>query len=112
MIENKVPRSAEVKRLCIEPNHKHRTVARQCQFVGLARSSWCYEPLGKSTENRLLMREIDRLYIKPPSFGTIRPSATAHHQRSMLSVEATKAFPLNSPLRRTPNETTPTGTNP
>ncbi|NDH94787.1 MAG: IS3 family transposase [Planctomycetia bacterium] len=61
---------AEVKRLCIEPNHKHLSIARQCQLVGLARSSWYYEPLGESAENLALMREIDRLYIKLPFFGT------------------------------------------
>jgi len=36
----------------------------------LARSSWYYEPLGESAENLVLMREIDRLYIKRPFFGT------------------------------------------
>ncbi len=69
-LKKKLPRSAEVKRLCIEPNHKHLSVARQCQLVGLARSSWYYEPLGESPENLALMREIDRLYIKLPFFGT------------------------------------------
>jgi hypothetical protein len=37
---------------------------------GLARSSWYYEPPGESPDNLALMREIDRLYIKRPSFGT------------------------------------------
>jgi len=46
MVEKKLPRSAEVKRQCIDPNHKHPSVARQCQLVGLARSSWYYEPRG------------------------------------------------------------------
>jgi len=65
-----LPRSAEVKRRCIEPNHKHLSVARQCQLVGLARSSWYYQPLGESAENLALMREIDCLYTKRPFFGT------------------------------------------
>jgi hypothetical protein len=70
MVEKKLPRSAEVKRQCIDPNHKHLSVARQCQLVGLAMSSWYYEPLGESPENLALMLEIDRLYIKLPFFGT------------------------------------------
>ncbi len=45
-------------------------MSRQCQLLGLARSSWYYEPLGESPENLSLMREIDRLYIKRPFFGT------------------------------------------
>ena len=63
-------KSAEVKRKCIEPDHKHLSLSRQCQLLGLARSSWYYEPLGESLENLALMREIDRLYIKRPFFGT------------------------------------------
>jgi len=70
MVEKKLPNSADVKRLCIEPNHKRLSVARQCQLIGLARSSSCYEPLGESPENLVLIREIDRLYIKLPFFGT------------------------------------------
>ena len=70
MVEKKLPRSAEVKRQCIDPNHKYLSVARLCQLIGLARSSWYYEPLGKSPENLSLMREIDHLYIKRPYFGT------------------------------------------
>ena len=62
MVEKKLPRSAEVKRQCIDPNHKYLSVARLCQLIGLARSSWYYEPLGKSPENLSLMREIDHLY--------------------------------------------------
>ena len=58
MVEKKQPRLAKVKRLCIEPNHKHLSIARQCQLVGPARSSWYHEPLGDSAENLALMREI------------------------------------------------------
>ena len=70
MVEKKLPRSAEVKRQCIDPNHKHLSVARQCQLIGLARSTCSNEPLGESAENLVLMREIDRLHIKRPFFGT------------------------------------------
>lgn len=44
----KLPKSAEGMRRCIEPNHKHFSETRQCRLVGLARSSWYYEPLGES----------------------------------------------------------------
>jgi putative transposase len=69
-LKKNLPRSAEVKRQCIEPNHKHLSLSRQCQLLGLARSTWYYEPLGESPENLELMREIDRLYIRRPFFGT------------------------------------------
>ena len=61
-LTKKLPRSAEVKRQCIEPNHEPLSVARQCQLVGLARSSRYYEPVGESPENLALMREIERLW--------------------------------------------------
>ena len=50
-LKKKLPRSAEVKRQCIDPNHKHLGVARQCQLIGLARSSCSNEPHGESAEN-------------------------------------------------------------
>jgi len=57
------------KRRCIEPNHKHLRVTRQCQLVGLSRSSWYYEPRGESAGNLALMREIDCLSMERPFFG-------------------------------------------
>ena len=69
-MKKKLPRSAEVKRQGIDPNHEHLSLSRQCQLLGLARSTWYYEPLGESAENLALMREIDRLSIKRPYFGT------------------------------------------
>ena len=45
-------------------------MSRQCELVGLARSSWYYESAGESPENLALMRQIDELYIKCPFYGT------------------------------------------
>ena len=70
MVEKKLPRSAAVKRRCIDPQHQHLSVSRQCELVGLARSSWYYESAGESPENLALMRQIDELYIKCPFYGT------------------------------------------
>ena len=84
MVEKKLPRSAEVKLQCIEPTHEHLSVARQCQLVDLAWSSWYYEPLGESPENLALMREIDRLYIKLPFFGA--PARSGSVSASTASV--------------------------
>ena len=70
-LKKKLPRSPEVKRQCVDPDHDLLSVSRQCQLLGLARSSWYYEPLGESEENLELMRAIDRLYTKRPFLGTI-----------------------------------------
>jgi putative transposase len=48
-------------------------VKQQCDLAGIARSSYYYEPTGaESTENETLMRQIDRLYLKWPFYGSPR----------------------------------------
>ena len=46
-------------------------MARRCDLLGLARSSFYYEPLGggESVENLRVMREIDRIYTRWPFYG-------------------------------------------
>jgi putative transposase len=45
---------------------------RQCELLGLARSSCYYEPSGETLENLALMRRIDRQFLKTPFFGSRR----------------------------------------
>jgi len=45
-------------------------VWRQCKLMGLARSSYYYEPCGESEYNRSLMKLIDELYTEHPSLGS------------------------------------------
>jgi putative transposase len=49
-------------------------VARQCELVGLPRSSFYYrpDPGGESAENLRVMRQIDRIYMKWPFYGSPR----------------------------------------
>lgn len=42
----------------------------QCELVGLARSTWYYEPVGETAENLALMRQIDEVYLKWPFYGS------------------------------------------
>jgi len=53
----------------IELGHPKISVKRQCQLIGLARSSAYYAPLGESAENLALMRLIDELYTLHPFYG-------------------------------------------
>lgn len=46
------------------------SVSRQCELVGLARSSWYYQPRGESPENLALMRAIDEQYLATPFYGS------------------------------------------
>jgi putative transposase len=60
----------EEKRRWIDPEHPGLSVARQCELVGLPRSTWYYEPAGETVENLSLMRQIDELYLKWPFYGS------------------------------------------
>jgi len=71
-----LPDSIEFKRACIEPNHRRLSVRRQCELLGLSRSSWYYEPLGESAENLALMRRIDEQYLKTPCYGSRKMAKT------------------------------------
>jgi len=48
------------------------SIVRQCELLGLARSSCYYQPAGESPENLALMRQIDEQYLKTPYFGSRR----------------------------------------
>jgi len=65
-----LPDSIDFKRECIEPDHRQLSVRRQCELLGLNRSSWYYAPVGASAENLALMRRIDEQYLKTPCYGS------------------------------------------
>jgi putative transposase len=45
-------------------------IARQCNLLGLARSTWYYQAVGETVENLALMRWIDKEYTKRPFYGS------------------------------------------
>ncbi|HEX4129445.1 MAG TPA: hypothetical protein VHZ24_05335 [Pirellulales bacterium] len=45
-------------------------VARQCEPLGLARSTRYHTPVGETAENLTLMRAIDRQYLATPLYGS------------------------------------------
>jgi putative transposase len=51
----------------IDASRLRLSVRRQCQLLGLNRSSLYYEPAGESAENPRLMRLIDKEYTLTPS---------------------------------------------
>jgi putative transposase len=54
----------------IEPHHPKLSVARQCELLGLARSSYYHQPQALSEEEQRLMRLIDELYLLHPFYGS------------------------------------------
>ena len=65
----------EKKRKAIEPGHKKIPIYRQCELLGLNRSSLYYKPSGEKEYNEQLMRLIDEQYIKTPCYGIDKMTA-------------------------------------
>ena len=53
----------------IEPGHPEISIRRQCELVGLNRTSYYYKPASESPLNLELMRCIDEEYLKRPFYG-------------------------------------------
>jgi putative transposase len=56
----------------VEVSHPQLTIHRQCELLGLSRSSFYYQPAEESPENLELMKLIDRQYTARPYFGSRR----------------------------------------
>lgn len=56
------------------------SITRQCELLGLARSSYYYPPLGISEEDLHLMRLLDEQYIKTPFYGYRRMTRWLYSQ--------------------------------
>ncbi len=54
---------------CKDKNLSHR---RQCDLLGVNRSSLYYKPLGESQENLLVMRLMDEIHMDNPAYGVLR----------------------------------------
>ena len=56
------------------------SVRRQCELLGLNRSSWHYRPLGESAANLALMRRIDEQYLKDALLRREEDGQDVRHQ--------------------------------
>ena len=55
-------------------------MARQCELLDLARSSYYYEPVGESAENLHYLRLIDEQYLRTPFYGSRRMTVCLQDQ--------------------------------
>ena len=69
MVEKNLPFSAKVKRTLVEPETEKISVLRQCELLGLNRSTIYYRERPESTEDVKLMRLIDEQYTETPFYG-------------------------------------------
>ncbi len=66
--------------MLVELNHPELSVRRQCELLGLARSTFYYEPTGATPEDLRLMRLIDELYTACPFYGSRRITEELTHR--------------------------------
>ena len=56
----------------MEPEHPELSIVRQCELLGLARSTFYCSPGRESEENLRLMRLLDEQYLRTPFYGSRR----------------------------------------
>ncbi len=70
----------EKKRKAVEPGHKKIPIYRQCELLGLNRSSLYYKPSGETPYNEQLMKLIDQQYVETPFYGIDKMTAWLRRQ--------------------------------
>lgn len=78
--EKKLPSSTEAKRSLVELGQEAMSLRRQCDLLGLNRSSWYVQPGGESELNLRLMWRLDEQYPLTPFFGWRRMTAWLQKQ--------------------------------
>ena len=74
----------EERRLWIDPGHPRLTIQRQCQLLGLPRSTYYYQPQPETAENLRLLRRLDELYLECPFFGSRRMAVMLEVNRKRI----------------------------
>jgi putative transposase len=77
-LKKNCPASVEVRRSLIEPRQPDLTVQRQCELLGLPRSTHYYRPAPETPANLEVMRWIDAQYLETPYYGSRRMTAALH----------------------------------
>jgi putative transposase len=60
------------------------TIERQCELLGLPRSTYYYQPQPESAQNLRLLRRLDELYLERPFFGSRRMAVTLGVNRKRI----------------------------
>jgi putative transposase len=67
-----LPAAADLKRSLVEPENPHLSIRRQCQLLGLSRSTYYLGPATASAEDLRLIRLIDQQFLRTPFYGSRR----------------------------------------
>jgi putative transposase len=72
--------SLDTRRSLVDPLDDQMSIVRQCSILGVARSSWYYEPVPVNRETLALMKMIDRVYTARPFFGVRKITLAVREQ--------------------------------
>ena len=68
------------RRDLVEPTHPEWSIKRQCELLGVARSSYYYQPTPAKPEDLQLMRLLDEQYLRTPFYGSRRMTVWLQQQ--------------------------------
>jgi putative transposase len=71
--------------MMIELSHPQMSIRRQCELIGLNRSTLYYPPATETPLNLELMRRIDQQYTKTPFYGWPRMTAQLQRQGYLIN---------------------------
>jgi putative transposase len=84
----------EQRRQLIGPKGK-LSICKQCELLGVGRSSWYYQPREESAENLALMKALDKLYTRWPFYGVRRMTIALQGQGWAVNLKRTE--PADAP---------------
>ena len=77
----------EERRRCVEREHPALSIQRQCELLGLCRSSLYYVSREEDPYNEYLMRRIDERYTRAPFYGVRRMTAALRRDGELVNVK-------------------------
>ena len=72
--------SLDERRACIDGSNAQLSISRQCDLMGLSRSSRYYKAVAVDTETLALMNAIDRTYTELPFYGILKMTIAMNEQ--------------------------------
>ena len=70
--------------MCIEPEHPGLSIRRQCELLGLNRSTWYVKPVETDAAELAMMRRLDEQYLLTPFYGSRRMAVALDANRKCM----------------------------
>ena len=87
-LKKNLPASVDERRGMVDSQHPRLSVRRQCELLGLNRSSFYYQAASESALNLHLMRLIDEQFLRTPFYGW--PKMTAFLRRQGYAINGNR----------------------